>query len=295
MSVSLKNVNESQSGQTGGEATTATPNYEQFHSEPVRGELNYVIFRLVKKKKGRVHIDGICDAVMNPKTQKRERIWLLNGADSIWQSELLELLKDKDYIKTNRRLLTFENGICRIPVHDDRALEFLRANTKNIGKIRGSNGKFDYYEYNPAQEQADRHKRQLLKLDMVVKAKEMPIEKVKKLASFLGISFIDELGMAKGDEGVRTELMLRADNDPENFAKYFDSPEVDTAYMVKKAILDAKIDLHAQAGNAIWANGKGLIGKIPAGRKPYEYLTELAMTNSDEGRRFKEQLQTFVN
>lgn len=130
---------------------------------------------------------------------------------------------------------------------------------------------------------------------MVVKAKEMPIEKVKKLASFLGISFIDELGMAKGDEGVRTELMLRADNDPENFAKYFDSPEVDTAYMVKKAILDAKIDLHAQAGNAIWANGKGLIGKIPAGRKPYEYLTELAMTNSDEGRRFKEQLQTFVN
>ena len=69
---------------------------------------------------------------------------------------------------------------------------------------------------------------------------------------------------------------------------------VDIQYLVKQAIIEAKIDLTGQAGNALWAGGKGFICKIPVGRKPYEYLTELAMTNSDEGKSFKEQLQTLV-
>jgi hypothetical protein len=253
----------------------------------------YVIFRLVKKKKGRTHVDGVCDNVMNPVKKRRERIYLLQGADSIWQSDLVELLKDKEYVRSNRRSLLFENGVCRIPVWDERALEYARANLKNVGSLRSGNGKFDYYEYDANAEQAERHKKQVLKIDMVIKAKEMPVEKMKKLASFLGISFIDELGMPKGDEGVRTELMIKADNNPELFSKYIDSQEVDIQYMVKKAIIDAKIDLTGQSGNALWANGKGFICKIPAGRKSYEYLTELAMTNSDEGRNFKEQLQTF--
>jgi hypothetical protein len=118
---------------------------------------------------------------------------------------------------------------------------------------------------------------------------------MKKLASFFNISFVDEIGMPKTDEGVRSELMLRADNNPEVFEKYIDSQEVEISYLIKRAILDAKIDLTGQHGNAIWANGKGFIAKIPAGRKPYEYLTELAMTNSDEGRKFKEQLQTLIS
>jgi hypothetical protein len=253
----------------------------------------YHIFRLVKKKKGRTYIDGVCNFAMNPKTGKRERIYLLEGAPSIWQSDLGDLLKDKEYISKNRRSLVFENSTLRIPSWNDRMLEYARANTNNVGKKRGGNGKYDYYEYDAAVEQAERFKKQVLKIDMVVKAKEMPAEKMKKLASFLGISFIDELGMPKGDEGVRTELMVKADNYPELFAKYIDSEEVDVQYMVKKAIIDAKIDLTGQSGNALWSGGKGFICKIPVGRKAHEYLTELAMTNSDEGRNFKEQLITF--
>jgi hypothetical protein len=102
------------------------------------------------------------------------------------------------------------------------------------------------------------------------------------------------LGQLKSEDGLRTELMIKADTQPLLFSKYIDSEEVDVAYSVKKAILDAKIDLTAQDGNALWAGGKGFICKIPAGRKPYEYLTELAMTNNDTGIRFKQQLQTVV-
>lgn len=257
-------------------------------------EQKFVIFRLVKKKRGREYIDGVCDAVMNPKTKKRERIWLINGADSIWQSDLIELLKDKEYVKRNRRSLLFENGVCRISTADDRALEFARANTKNVGKSRNTSGKWGYYEYDAAAEQQERLKSQMTKIEMVIKAKEMPVEKMKKLASFLGIVPYDDLGQLKSEDGIRTELMIKADTQPSLFSKYIDSEEVDVAYSVKKAILDAKIDLTGQDGNAIWAGGKGFICKIPAGRKPYEYLTELAMTNSEMGIRFKQQLQTVV-
>lgn len=263
--------------------------------EPPKSERTHVIFRLVKKKKGRTHIDGACDFVRNPKKDgKTERIWLLRGAHSIWQSELTDQLKDKEYMRRNRRSLTFEDGLLRIPVIDELALEFARANTHNVGKIRTGNGKFDYYEYDASAEQAARYEKEILKIKMVVEAEKMPIEKAKKLASFLGISFVDELGMPKGDDGIRTELMIKANTFPEQFAKYIDSHEVDIQYMVKKAIIEAKIDLTGQSGNALWSGGKGFIAKIPLGRKPFEYLTELAMTNSDEGRAFKEQLQTFA-
>lgn len=290
--VSLKDIQNSQNGEPGVAPAMATPNYGSGVLEaPAKAE--YVLFKLVKRNKGRLNLDGICDNCLNPKTGKRERTWLLNGVDSIWQSELTEILKDKSYRDANRRWITFESGVTRVPLHDDRMLEFLRANANNVGKDRTRNGKYDFYEYNAAAEQEDKHKRQLLKLKMVVKASEMPIEKAKKLAFFFGITPYDELGAPKGDDGIRSELMLRADNDPENFEKYIDSEEVEVSYQVKRAILDAKIDLTAQQGNALWAGGKGFICKVPAGRKPYEYLTELAMTNSEEGRRFKEQLSTF--
>ena len=291
----LKDVQESQGRVKGGKSEQfVTPDYSVLAPETAEGTKQYVIFRLVKKKKGRIHIDGRCDNVLNPTTKKRERIHLIQGADSIWQSDLLDLLKDKDYLRNNYRMITFENGVYRCRIDDERALEFLRANNKNVGKNRYGNGKWDYYEYDAAEEQKERLKKQMLKIEMVIKAKELSEDKMMKLAAFLGIPFIDELGMPKGPEGIRSELMLRADNDPENFSKYLDSPEVEIAYMVRRAILDAKIDLQSQHGNAIWAGGKGLICKIPADRKPYQYLTELAMTNSEDGRRFKEQLQTFA-
>jgi len=254
----------------------------------------FVIFKLVKKKKGRTWIDGICDNVLNPKTKRRERIILLNGADSIWQSELVELLKDKEYYKRNRRSILFENSIARIPVEDERAIEFLRLTKNNVGKTRSGSGKYDFFEYDALEEQKARAEKQNFKLKTVLTVNDMSADSIKKLASFLGIVFYDDLGMPKGDDGIKTELLMKADTVPDLVAKYIDSREVEVAWMVRKAIVEAKIDLLGQSGNAIWAGGKGFIGKIPAGRKAYEYLTELAMTNSDEGRNFLEQLKTIV-
>lgn len=257
------------------------------------GELRYVIFRLVKRKQRRVRIDGICDGVYNPTTKKKERIWLFKGgADSIWQSELTELIKDKDFKNSNRDSLLFEDGICRINVNDDLRLEYARRNIHNVGKVRSGSGKFDYYEYDAAEEQKLKLEKQMNKINTVLKIKDMAEIPMKKLALFLGIVPYDELGQPKNEEGIRAELLIKADSQPDIVSRYIDSKEVEVAYMVRKAIIEAKIDLTAQNGNALWAGGQGFIAKIPSNKKAYEYLTELAMTNSEEGKAFKEQLES---
>ena len=261
-------------------------------------ERQYVVFRLVRKKQRKLWLDGICDNCTNPKTGDVERTYLVRGAKSIWQSDLTDLIKDLDkkdsYISKNRLGVLFEDGVCRVPVRDKNLLEFLRVNVNNVGKNRSESGKYSFYEYDAAEEQKLRLDKQMHRIRMITKANEMPLDKMKKVALFMGIGLVDEMGYPKTDEGIRSELMIKADLQPDVFERLIDSKEVEVSWLVRKAILDAKIDLTAQQGTALWAGGKGFIGKVPSNRKAHEYLTELAMTNSDEGRQFLEQLKTIV-
>lgn len=262
---------------------------------PAVPKQEYVIFRLVNKKQRRLWIDGICDGCYNEKTGDYERAYLIRGAKSIWQSDLTDLIKDIDkpnsYINKNRLGLLFEDGICRVAVNDKNRLLFARVNTKNVGKNRTAAGKYGYYEYDPAEEQKMKLEKQMNRIKLITKVNEMSMDKVKRLAAFLEISLVDELGFPKGDDGVKAELLVKADIQPDIVEKYMDSREVDVEWMVRKAIIDAKIDLTGQKGNALWAHGKGFIARIPSTVKAYKYLTELALTNSDEGRNFLEQLK----
>ena len=298
----LKQVQESQSateiptlnemvGENNGISTS-------FIDPPALAEKQYIIFRLVRKKQKRLWLDGICDNCTNPKTGDTERTYLIRGAKSIWSSDLTDLIKDVDkpnsYISKNRIGVLFEDGICRVQVKDVNQLEFLRVNVNNVGKNRGEAGKYGFYEYDANEEQKLRLEKQMHRIKMITKANEMPEDKMKKIAVFMGVGLADEMGYAKTPDGIRSELMIKADLQPDVFERLIDSKEVEVSWLVKKAILDAKIDLTAQQGTALWASGKGFIGKVPSTRKAYEYLTELAMTNSDEGRQFLEQLKTMV-
>lgn len=257
-------------------------------------ETKWIIYKLVNtQKKGRVYIDGI-DDVINPQTKKMERIWLLTGANSIWGSDLVETLKDKDFIRNNRRSLQFEGGVLRVPDWDTLTLDFIQ-NCRHLidNPSRRGGSKNEFFEYNPAKQQQAALDKEMLEMDMAIEASKMEIGKARKLANFFGIIFYDELGQPKTDDGIRRELMLFAKRDPKKFQKNLNSKEVEVSFLVKKAILDAKIDLGGGNGNVSWANG-GMICKIPAARKPQDYLVELAMTNSDEGRAFLEQLNNVI-
>jgi len=87
--------------------------------------------------------------------------------------------------------------------------------------------------------------------------------------------------------------MLFAKREPIKFQQSLESKEVEIAFLIKKAIIDSKIDLGNSSGMVSWAQG-GQIARIPANRKPHEYLLELAMTNNQEGQAFLEQLQRVI-
>lgn len=254
--------------------------------------VRYHIFKLLANtRKGGVHVPGV-DDVINPATGKMERIRLLSGVDTIWVKEQKDITPE--YVRNNMRSLTFVRGtkILRIPEWDTTALEFARITRHNVGSSSNKTGShFEFYEYNPAREQEEMFKREALELEMAILAKEMPAEKMRKHAAFLGIRLIDDLGLPKTDDGLRREYMVYAKRNPEYFQKTKDSKEIDIMWMIKRGILDSKIEIGREPGKIYWSNGGGLIGVMSKQDTPEKYLLNLALTNTQEGEAFRDQLK----
>lgn len=263
--------------------------------QAVQKDTEYIIFKLVNKaRNGGIYIPNIDDAI-NPKTGKMERMRLLTGVDTIWLKEQKDL--PKEYIEKNGRNLQFPRGakFIRIATWDHTALEFARLCRHNIGNVNRKTGsKCEFYEYDPAREAKAAEAKEFLELEMAILAKEMSVEKMRKHASFLGLTFVNEFGLQKQDGVLRAEYMLYAKRNAKRFKETVDSQEVDIQYAIKMAIVDAKIDIGSQPGTAFWSSGMGVIGRIPANHQPLLYLTELALTNTPEGRTFKDQLKTLM-
>lgn len=254
--------------------------------------IKYHIFKLVANtRKGGVHVPGI-DDVINPATGKMERIRLLSGVDTIWVKEQKDITPE--YVRNNMRSLSFVRGtkILRIPEWDTTALEFARITRHNVGSSSNKTGShFEFYEYDPAREQEEMFKREAMELEMAILAKEMPAEKMRKHAAFLGIRLIDDLGLPKTDDGLRREYMVYAKRNPEYFQKTKDSKEIDIMWMIKRGILDSKIEIGREPGKIYWSNGGGLIGVMSKQDTPEKYLLNLALTNTQEGEAFRDQLK----
>lgn len=255
-------------------------------------EVKYTIFKLVKpKRRGNVHIDGT-DDVINPKTGKQERIRLLAGVSTIWMSEQMEQKIAPEYISQNKRSLKFmRGGIVLIPNWDTAALEFAQVCNSNIGNPKRKKGTtWEFFEYNPQKQAEEAMKRDMLGLDMAIKAREMSEEDVRKYASFIKVVFYDEYQQPKPPEALRRELMLYASKFPEKFNEMTGDKqaEVNLQFMVKNAIISNKIDL-GNLPDVRFGTGQ-FICKLPPGAQPLQYLTDLGSTNSEEGKSFKEQL-----
>jgi hypothetical protein len=254
--------------------------------------IRYHIFKLLTNtRKGGVHVPGI-DDVINPATGKMERIRLLSGVDTIWVKEQKDITPE--YVRNNMRSLSFVRGtkILRIPEWDTTALEFARITRHNVGSSSNKTGShFEFYEYDPAREQEEMFKREAMELEMAILAKEMPAEKMRKHAAFLGLRLIDDLGLPKTDDGLRREYMIYAKRNPDYFQKTKDSKEIDIMWMIKRGILDSKIEIGREPGKIYWSNGGGLIGVMSKQDTPEKYLLNLALTNTQEGEAFRDQLK----
>ena len=261
---------------------------------PKQETTKYHIFKLVDtKKQGGTYIPNI-DDVINPETGREERMRLLVGVDSVWIKDQKNL--DADYIRQNAKSLSFPRGakILRIPDWDKTSLEFARLCRHNIGSPNRKTGsKFEFFEYDPAKQAAEALERESLEIDMAIIARQLDETSLRKYISFLNIRMHDDIGELKTLDSLRKELMLYAKRNPKQFQDLVNnkSKEVEINYLIRKAIIQAKIDIASKPGRAFWSNGGGLIGVIPTSRQPLEYLTELALTNTEEGRQFQQQVK----
>lgn len=255
----------------------------------------FYVFKLVDtKKKGGSYIDGI-DDVVNPKTGKVERVRLLSGVDSIWQKDQKDLTDD--YVRQNRRSLVFPRGqkILQISEKDHTLLEFARVCNKNVKHPRNRKGMpHEFFEYNPQAEAEEALARETAELETAILASQQTDLVVRKHAAFLGINLFDAYGLPKEIKKIRQEYIVAAKRNPKRFNESINSKDVEVTFMVRKAVMENKIDISSPDRNLRWASGI-TITKLPERESAIEYLVELALTNSDEGREFLSQLETISN
>ena len=259
---------------------------------PPKENKEWTIFKLVTtSNKGGVYLSSV-DDVVNPESGQVERIRLLSGVKTIWQSEQKDL--PKEYIERNLREIKFPRGtkILRVKNIDKTMIDFLRITNANVGNIsRIAGARFEIYEYDSAMAEKEAFEKESQEIDMILLAKEAKSEDMRKHAAFLGIRMVTDLGEPKTDDGIRREYVIAAKRNPAYFKQTISSPQIEISWLVKKAIGESLIEVNREPGKIYWANGGGVICAIPQSENAQNYLTELAMTNSPDGLRFKEQLQ----
>jgi len=245
--------------------------------------------------KGKYYLDGKSNSI-NPKTGKKETIWHIPGEDSIWQSELVERLKDKE-VRSARKSFEFFRKRVEVRKTDTLSIEFLKNHAGNLDNPKRLQGevRVEFEEYNPAKIQEEALKKDLFELDMADKARYAPDDKMRKHALYLGIRMADDLGFPKTIDGIRSEYIVAAKRNPNLFKDSFESPFIEVSYLIKKALSENKITTGSNAANIVWAGTNGFITQKIGNKSTHDCLLDLAMGNTPEGQAFKSQLSSLTS
>jgi hypothetical protein len=259
-------------------------------------EKEWIVFKLVTNtNQGGVYLSSV-DDVVNPKTGKVERIRLLNGVDTIWLKEQKDITKE--YADKNLREIAFPRGVKlrRVKKIDNTLIEFLRICNANVGNVnRIGSSRFEIYEYDFAAAEKDAFEFESFQFEMETIARTAKLDQMRKHAAFLGIRLVNnETGEPKTEDGIRREYARYAKQNPNYFKQTLNTDQIEVSWLVRKAIGDSLIDIGREPGKIFWAKGGGMIGVYPQTENAQDYLTNLALTNNEEGRRFKEQLKQVV-
>lgn len=288
--VSIQDVHTSQASEVMEAPVDMATITRMTQAEPSKVQATHVVFKLVEThRSGRVHLPTE-DYVVNPATKEYEKMRLLKGVQSIWEKDQKNMTRDD--IKTHAMSLTFEKNVLRVPVYEKQTLEYLRITSMNMGSSTpNKSAKFRFYEYNPEAAAKEALEMEEKELEAIIAAKDAKADKMRKHALYLNITFADEItGMPKTDEALRKDYIRAAKRNPKVFMDTKEDPAVEISFQVKKLVSEGKIDLGKQPNSIFWANGP-FICKVTPGQTPVDSLVELGLTNSKEGREFKERLQ----
>lgn len=254
-------------------------------------------FKLVKKNVSGVYIQAI-DYVIDPKDPESglQMIRLLKGVPSIWE-------KDQKHIPANQigkmvETLEWPKGsrFMFVPAYDKARLQFMELCCHNrLNEHRTKGSKTEFFKYDPEVVEKEKTAAAMREIDLLIKASKQSFEKMKKHAIYLGIRLTHTItGTPKTEEALRGEYLLRAKQTPEEFEKSFDSKDVDVYYKIQRAIEEGFIDISRGDRKAYWGKDGGVICVLPKSEQPRQYLTQLALTNSEEGKEFKQELERLI-
>lgn len=256
-----------------------------------------VVFKLVNKNKSGVYIQPI-DYVINPKEPEKglQMIRLLEGVPSIWAKDQKDIPENK--VGKLMKFLEWPKGsrFMYVPAYDKAKLEFMELCCHNrLNPNRTKTSKTEFFLYDPEAVAKEKLAYEMKEIAMLIKAQQQPVDKMKKHAFYLGIRLTHDItGAPKSEEAIRGEYLLYAKRSPSEFEKSFDSKEVDVHYKIREAIVDGKLDISRNDGRIYWGKNGAVVCNMPKSENAIQYLTQLALTNSKEGKDFKAELDRII-
>lgn len=253
-----------------------------------------IIYRLLDTNiRGNYYMTLIDDVKSRGEGGGNERIRVLEGVETIWQKDQKDV--DKDYINKNRRYLLFQKGVALVPEYDKQVIEFMNLSNANVDNPNKTIPRRTmFYKWNPEKQAEEQLKKDEQELNAIFMARDADEMKMRKHASFLNISMADTLGEPLTTKGIRAAYIRYAKANPDIFMESINSKEVEITYLVKRGLIDGKIDAGRGNGNIYWAEG-GLIGRLPVSQTAQAFLITLAMGTSDESKEFLEHLKEKLN
>lgn len=257
------------------------------------GQAGITLFKLAKKNTGGVYIQAI-DYVVNPEEPELglQMIRLLKGVPSIWA-------KDQKHIPENRlgklqEFIEWPKGsrFMAVQNHDTAKLKFMELCSHNLlNEHRTKGTKTEFFKYDPELAAKEKLAVEMKEIEMLMKAQTQPVEKMKKHLFYLGGKLTHDItGAPKSDEALRMEYLLLAKRNPAEFEKSFDSKEVDVNYKIRALIIDGKLDTARGDGRIYFGRNGAVACNMPKNENPIPYLTQLYLTNSKEGKEFKQEV-----
>ena len=250
-----------------------------------------IIYRLNEERQGTVNV--VCqEMVLDSATGQSRLARLLRGATSIWFDEQEQF--SKEYVGKNQIKMTFERGVCTIPVYEKSLLQFAELSNMNWDNPnRVGVKKFYFTKWNPAAiaEQGIKDENDVIEAMQI--AATAKIDDIIPHAQYMNIPFADEMGVPLDENSIRKEYMKAAKNEPSKFLKSIHSPLVSMAHKVRRAITEGKIDLGKMPNQAYWVDG-GYICALPIGRDQTEFLIEYGQMQGERSMAFASQLNSLL-
>ena len=172
--------------------------------------------------------------------------------------------------------IVFEEGFLKVPKTNKSLQDFLAIHPGNV-----ANGGNDFYEHDPEAEAQRRMEYLDLRTDAIIAAKTLDFNKTMAIARTFLKGNIDKMSSSE----IKYDVLLFAENNPEEFLSAIDDPDMDLNNIAARAMKEGMVSL--RGGKDIFYNlkdNKKKILTIPHGMKPEDAFA--SWLHSDEGTEF---------